>query len=84
MEKLSQLPNIEEKLEEKLILLGISTPGELKYIGSMEAFSIIRCIFPRDARLNLLYKIETALQGISSQQLDEEEKSELQSFYQLS
>lgn len=84
MENLSQLPNIEKKLEEKLILLGISTPGDLKYFGSKEAFSRIRCIFPRDARLHLLYKIEAALQGISSQQLDEKKKAELLDFYQLS
>ena len=83
MEDLSGLPNIEKKLEEKLILLGITSVSDLNYVGSKEAYARMKLIFPQDAGLTLLYALEGAIRGINWQFLKEEIKSDLKKFYRL-
>ncbi len=83
MEDLSRLPNIEKPLEEKLILLGITSPSDLNYLGSKEAYVRMRLIFPQEAGLDLLYALEGAIRGITWQLLKDEIKADLAKFYRL-
>ena len=83
MDDLSRLPNIEKPLEEKLILLGITSPSDLTYLGSKEAYLRLRLIFPYDSGIRVLYALEGAIRGISWTQLKEEIKSDLKKFYRL-
>lgn len=63
MANLSELPNIGKVLEQDLIKAGIKTPGELKDVGSKEAF--LR-IWENDSSVCLseLYALEGAVQGL--------------------
>ncbi|PKP34714.1 MAG: competence protein TfoX [Bacteroidetes bacterium HGW-Bacteroidetes-17] len=83
MKNLSQLPNIEKPLEEKLILLGINTPSDLNYLGSKEAYLRLRLIFPNEAPINILYALEGAIRGISWTRLRADIKADLNRFYRL-
>ncbi|EBH4247820.1 TfoX/Sxy family protein [Listeria monocytogenes] len=81
MANLSELPNIGKVLEQDLIEAGIKTPGELKDVGSKEAF--LR-IWENDSSVCLseLCALEGAVQGIRWHDLDEAKKSELKKFHQ--
>ena len=81
MKDLSQMPNIEKRLEEKLIILGITSPDDLSWVGSKEAYYRMSLIFPQDSSINMLYTLEGAIQNIGSNKLDTEVKSELLDFY---
>ena len=83
MKDLCQLPNIEKPLEEKLILLGITSPGDLNYLGSKEAYLRLRLIFPNDTSIKILYALEGAIRGISWKQLKKDIKADLNKFYRL-
>lgn len=83
MDDLSRLPNIGKPLEEKLILLGITSPNDLNYLGSKETYLRLRLIFPHDSGIRILYALEGAIRGISWTQLKEEIKLDLKRFYQL-
>jgi DNA transformation protein len=83
MENLSHLPNIEKPLEEKLILLGITSPKDLNYLGSKETYLRLKLIFPHDSGISVLYALEGAIRGISWTQLKEDIKADLIKFYQL-
>lgn len=83
MKELSQMPNIEKALEEKLIILGITSPDDLSWVGSKEAFYRILLIFPQDACLNLLYSLEGAIRGEQWSLLKKEVRKDLASFYRL-
>ncbi|MDZ5010825.1 competence protein TfoX [Clostridium perfringens] len=80
MNKLSDLPNIGEKLEEQLNKIGIDTIDRLKEVGSKEAWLNIRSI-DRSACINRLYALEGAIQGIRWHNLSKEVKIELKEFY---
>lgn len=79
---LTQLPNIGKVVAEKLIEVGISTPEELKAIGSEQAFIRIQTIDPT-ACLCMLQGLEGAVQGIRWHDLPQERKAELKEFYHL-
>ena len=83
MDDLSRLPNIEKPLEEKLILLGITSPRYLACLGSKEAYLRMRLIFPHDSGIRVLFALEGAIRGISWTLLKEEIKSDLKKFYRL-
>lgn len=80
MSKLSDLPNIGEKLEEQLNKIGIDTIDRLKEVGSKEAWLNIRSV-DRSACINRLYALEGAIQGIRWHNLSKEVKIELKEFY---
>ncbi len=84
MKDLSQMPNIEKRLEEKLIILGITSPEDLSWVGSKEAYFRMSLIFPQDACLNLLYSLEGAVRGESWCQLEKEVRADLIKFYRRS
>lgn len=80
--KLTQLPNIGKVVAEKLIQVGITSPEELKALGTEQAF--IRLLTVDDtACLSELQAIEGAIQGIRWHNLSKERKEELKEFFHL-
>jgi len=79
---LNSLPNLGKKLVEKLKMVGIETPEDLKNMGSENAFIKLSTI-DSDACLNMLYALEGAIQGIRWYALSESKKSELKVFYNM-
>lgn len=61
--ELTQLPNIGKVVAEKLVQVGISTPEELKAIGTEQAFIRLQTI-DETACLSMLQGLEGAIQGI--------------------
>ena len=82
MGQLSKLPNIGKIVEAQLIQVGISTPDELKNIGSREAWLRIRKI-DESACINRLMALEGAIQNVNKKMLSDEVKNDLKEFYQL-
>jgi len=80
MNDLSKLPNIGKTLEEKLLQVGITTPGELRATGSENTFIRLKTV-EESACLNMLYALEGAIQGIRWHSLEESKKRELKEFY---
>ncbi|RUT31996.1 competence protein TfoX [Paenibacillus zeisoli] len=76
MSKLSDLPNIGQVLEAKLIASGIKTPLQLIELGSREAYARIH-EQDSSACLHMLYALEGAVQGVRSHQLPKSTQREL-------
>jgi DNA transformation protein and related proteins len=82
MGKLSDLPNIGQELEKKLMRVGINSPGELRMEGSTSAFLKLSAIDPT-ACINSLYALEGAIQGLRWHELDHLKKTELSQFFKM-
>ncbi len=81
MELLSAMPNIGKELAGKLTQAEVSSPGELKFLGSKEAFLKIKTIYPEEACINMLYALEGAVQDVRWHKLDKDVKAELLDYY---
>ena len=80
--RLTEMPNIGKVVAEKLILAGITSPEELKAIGSEQAFIRLQTI-DETACLSMLQALEGAVQGIRWHNLPRERKEELKEFLHL-
>ena len=80
MGELTKLPNIAAKLEGQLMDVGVTTVGELKQLGSREAWLRILARDP-SACIMRLSSLEGAIQGVRWHHLDEETKASLKAFY---
>ena len=80
MSKLSDLPNVGKVLEQNLIKAGISTPEQLKKVGTKETFLRIRMNDPT-ACIHMLYGIQGAIEGIKDVYLSKTTKQELKEFH---
>ena len=78
--KLTELPNIGKVVAEKLCEVGITTPEELKAIGTEQAFIRLQTI-DETACLSMLQGLEGAIQGIRWHNLPRERKEELKEFF---
>ena len=76
MVRLRDLPNIGNRLEERLIKAGINDVGALKQMGSKQAFIKLRSL-EGDTCFNTLCALEGAVQGIRWHYLDSETKAEM-------
>jgi len=81
MESLTSLPNISKVISADLQKAGITTPEELKKIGSKEAFIRIRMHADADACVSKLCALEGAIQGVRWHLLPDEVKAELKVFH---
>jgi len=81
MESLVAMPNIGKELAKKLTFAEISSPEELRFLGSKNAFLKIKTIYPEDACINMLYALEGAIQDIRWHHLDKNTKADLLDFY---
>jgi DNA transformation protein and related proteins len=80
--KLTDMPNIGNVVAEKLIQIGISTPEELKAIGSEQAFIRLQTI-DETVCFSMLQGLEGAVQGIRWHNLPRERKEELKEFFHM-
>jgi DNA transformation protein len=80
MNELSKLPNIGKVLSEQLDAIGISTPTQLRAVGSEDAFTRLATL-DESACINMLYALEGAIQGIRWHDLSSERKRELLEFF---
>jgi DNA transformation protein and related proteins len=80
MNELSKLQNIGKVLSEQLDTIGISTPDQLKAVGSEDAFARLATL-DESACINMLYALEGAIQGIRWHDLSSERKRELLEFF---
>ncbi len=80
MSELKKLPNIGTELEIQLLLVGITSPEELKSTGAKAAWRKILAIDP-SACFNRLCGLEGAIEGIRWHQLSPEKKQELKEYY---
>jgi len=78
--KLTEMPNIGKVVAEKLCEVGITTPEELKAIGTEQAFIRLQTI-DETACLSMLQGLEGAIQGIRWHNLPRERKEELKEFF---
>ena len=78
--KLTEMPNIGKVVAEKLCEVGITTPEELKVIGTEQAFIRLQTI-DETACLSMLQGLEGAIQGIRWHNLPRERKEELKEFF---
>ena len=80
MNQLETLHNIGKILAEKLKLVGIKTPDDLRQIGAENAFIKLSSI-DETACINMLYALEGAIHGIRWHHLSQQRKQELLEFF---
>lgn len=80
MSELSKLPNVGKVLEQLLIDVGITTPEQLRAVGTKETFIRIRAKDPT-ACLHMLYGIQGAVEGINDKFLSDDTRQELREFF---
>lgn len=80
MGELSSLPNISKVIEGKLNAAGISSPAQLRGLGSKAAFARLHLDDP-GACLNMLCALEGAIAGLSWHNLPTDKKAELREFH---
>lgn len=81
MERLTDLPNIGNKLTENLEKAGISTPDQLRAVGAEGAFLRIRAQVDPTACLHQLEALAGAEAGIRKSLLPPERKVELKAWF---
>lgn len=67
-------------MEKKLHTVGIHTAEELKKTGSREAVFRLKAQYPNTCVV-ILYHLESAIRGITMQQLDPASKAELKAWF---
>ena len=78
--ELSKPPNIGKVLENQLLQINIKTYGELKDVGSKQAWLNIQEI-DESACINKLMALEGAIHGVKKQMLPSDIKDDLREFY---
>ncbi len=72
------LPGIGPVTQSRLEDAGIRTIGDLRSMGSVEAYRRLKFMLPRQASLNALYALEAALRGCHWLDLPQDVKAALQ------
>jgi DNA transformation protein and related proteins len=72
------LPGIGPVTQSRLEDLGIHTVGDLRSMGSVEAYRRLKFMLPRQVSLNALYALEAALRGCHWLDLPQDVKAALQ------
>ena len=72
------LPGIGPVTQSRLEEAGIRTVGELRAMGSVEAYRRLKFMLPRQVSLNALYALEAALRGCHWLDLPQDVKAALQ------
>lgn len=80
MGELSALPNIGDAVEAQLNAVGVFTCGELRSLGSREAWLRIQRI-DSSACIHRLLALEGAIRGVKKTDFPPEVKAELRTFY---
>jgi DNA transformation protein len=75
---ISTLPGVGPVTQGRLQEAGIRTVGDLRAMGSVEAYRRLKFMFPRQVSLNALYGLEAALRGCHWLDLPQDLKAALQ------
>lgn len=75
---ISTLPGLGPVTQGRLEEAGIRNVGDLRAIGSLEAYRRLKFMFPRSVSLNALYALEAALRGCHWLDLPQDVKTALQ------
>jgi DNA transformation protein and related proteins len=75
---ISSLPGIGAVTQGRLEEVGIRTVSDLKAIGSVEAYRLLKFMLPRQVNLNALYALEAALRGCHWLDLNQDVRAALQ------
>ncbi len=67
-------------MEKKLHSVGIHSAEELKAVGSRQAVSRLKQLYPNTCVV-ILYHLEAALRGVEIKQLDKDCKAELKAYF---
>ena len=78
---LTDLPNIGPKLADNLRRVGVSTPEQLREIGTREAFLRIRTQVDPTACFHQLTALAGAELGVPKKEIPAEEKKALRAFF---
>lgn len=82
MGKLLNLPNIDSRLEQKLIDTGIDSPEKLREKGSRNVFFKIKAA-DSSACFTMLLALEGAVRGVLVEDLNNETTEELKEFMEV-
>ncbi len=82
MSSLTNLPNIDNNFASKLEQVGIKTEKELKILGAEKAFLLYKEVDPK-AKIEHLFALEAAIEGIPVEQLSRAKIEELRMFFEL-
>lgn len=82
MNSLTELPNINNQFALRLEKAGIKNAEELKILGAEKAFLLYKEIDPK-AKIEHLFALEAAIEGIPIEKLTQEKKEELKLFFEL-
>ncbi len=77
--ELTQLRNIGQEMQRKLVSVGIDTPEALTQLGAKEAYFRLKTQFPNCCLVHL-YCLEGAILGLDYNRLPEDKKRELKQF----
>lgn len=80
MEELKDLPNLGPVIQAELARVGVTTPEQLRQMGSREAWLRLYMADPT-ACLHRLLALEGAVQGVRKADLPPETKAELRAFF---
>jgi DNA transformation protein and related proteins len=75
---LDTLPGIGPVTQSRLAEAGIRTVGDLRLMGSVEAYRRLKFMLPRQVSLDALYALEAALRGCHWLGLPQDAKAALQ------
>ena len=78
---LTELKNIGKKIAERLIAVGVCTESDLRRLGSVETYRLIKAKFPNETIpvCYYLYSFEGALLGKHWDEIGEKKKQQLRS-----
>lgn len=79
MSQLTQLKNIGQEMQRKLVAVGIDTPEALAQLGAKQAYFRLKTQFPNCCLVHL-YCLEGAILGLDYNCLPEDIKRELKEF----
>lgn len=79
MSNLTAMMNIGKEMERKLISVGIDTPEKLIELGSKQAFSKLKEVYPNVCLVHL-YTLEGAICNTEYNRLFEDKKRELKAY----
>ena len=73
----ANLPSLGPVTAKRLADVGITTPEQLRKVGAVAAYKMLKFRFGRDVTLNALYGLEAAVRNIDWRLIDDAEKARL-------
>ena len=75
--RLADLNNLNEDFESRLLEVGIATPADLKKVGPVKAYRMVKDLHPKETDLVFLYSLQGALWDMHWNTLPKETRDKL-------